>query len=268
MLFLSKLKKSKAILHRQIIVITMSEANKQIYSKVNEDSYEKILLMELSSIDNVLVKSNIKYAIFGGCGIAAYIGHFPRKMRDVDIIIYKNDHKKFISLLKKLGYNSRESKKGTHIHFDKRIGNHEIEIHAVFEDFILIDSNNHPITKYSFRNALEHCERLTLKSMDSIFITEIPVISIEEIMITKLFPPLEPTNVHDLLYILLNNKIDCTKFVNLLKTSGDIKILICNRLHNFINLIKDGNIIWVKFNLSSNIKKIHNILGIIYESCR
>src|SRR5437868_3896874 len=51
------------------------------------DSYESRVLGFIEEMHTSFSSGTLQYALFGGAGVAAYIGHLPRKIHDVDIVV-------------------------------------------------------------------------------------------------------------------------------------------------------------------------------------
>jgi len=178
-----------------------------------KNSYEDRLLYWLSEIDAYMRANRRRYGLFGGGAVAAYIGHFPRKLHDIDLLVLPNDIQAISAFLASRGFEHLKSTKSTRARFLKFVlRNHIYElIVSIFPgEFTLLDVDSEdlkPLGVYDFSMALEKVERRQILSLamnadgirESVDVDAVPL---EDLILSKLWPTFEPNTVHDLLLLL------------------------------------------------------------------
>ena len=77
------------------------------------DSYEYRLLNWLGSLDEFLKSREIPYAVFGGSAVAGYVGHLPRKLHDIDLIVHPSNSGELCEFLVQNGHELQETHKSS-----------------------------------------------------------------------------------------------------------------------------------------------------------
>jgi len=52
-----------------------------------QQSYESRLLYWLHEVHGFFESSRLVYALFGGAAVGGYVGHLPRKLHDIDVVV-------------------------------------------------------------------------------------------------------------------------------------------------------------------------------------
>lgn len=172
------------------------------------NSYESRILHWLSILDRHFVAKGITYALFGGAAVAAYVGHLPRKLHDLDILLYPPDIEHLIGFLEKNGFDHQKREKSDKAGFAKLIlKNHvyEMIISAFPARFILLDVDKEELPVlgvYDFAEAMKRTARREIRSFSNGESVGVSAVPLEDLIISKLWPTFEPSTVHDLLLLL------------------------------------------------------------------
>jgi hypothetical protein len=172
------------------------------------NSYENRVLYWLSNLDRHFAVQGISYALFGGAAVAAYVGHLPRKLHDLDILLFPADVEQLVVFLKENGFDHQKQAKSVRAGFAKLIlKNHvyEMIISAFPARFILldIDKEDMPVlATYDFAEALSRTVRREIRNLANEERVTVSAVPLEDLIISKLWPTFEPNTVHDLLLLL------------------------------------------------------------------
>jgi len=175
-------------------------------------SYESRLLYWLETLDRYLVSNAVSYGLFGGAAVAAYIGHLPRKLHDIDLLVMPERTDELGSFLKDAGFELSTSDKSRHANFSKfLLRNHVYElIVSVFPGrFTLLDVDKKDlplIGAYDFSGAILSSKRRAITSLANDGgiarqVVEVSTIPLEVLIISKLWPTFEPNSISDLLLL-------------------------------------------------------------------
>ena len=175
------------------------------YSKY---SYESRVLHWLREVDNHLTSNRIHYGLFGGAAVAAYVGHLPRKLHDLDLLLLPNDIKEFCSFLCSRGFKEQRSEKSSKAQFKKFVlANHIYDlIISVFPGkFTLLDvdsKNLRVLGVYDFSAGIKQSRRREIASLSGDQAIGVYAVPLEDLIVSKIWPTFEPNTVHDLLLLL------------------------------------------------------------------
>jgi len=173
-------------------------------------SYEHRILETLSAIDHFCEAEQIPYAVFGGSGVAAYIGHLPRKIHDVDLLALDADIPRLDRFLRKRQFARANTYKSRKAHFLKySLENHLYQqVVTIFPGkFVLLniaDPGLRPLEEFDFRESICSSKKRDIKTLRTTGDAgaSVRVLRIEDLLISKLWPVIEPTTVHDSFYLL------------------------------------------------------------------
>jgi hypothetical protein len=171
-------------------------------------SYEHELLAWISELDRYLVSAKITYALFGGGAVAGYIGQLPRKLHDLDLIVFPDQINALIDFLSQNGFLETKSYKSDKANFRKFTAERHIYqiITSIFPaEFKLLnfDDRRLPVLgTHDFSAAIRNSTRKKINSVDTRTSVEVSVIPLEELIFSKLWPAFESNTVHDLLLLL------------------------------------------------------------------
>lgn len=177
-----------------------------------ELSYESKLFHWLYRVDRFFENSEIPYALFGGAAVAAYIGHLPRKLHDLDIIIREADLKLADDFMRAEGFELQQTFKSQKANYRKYLlKNHLYEIIISFFPgcFTLLNVNQEDLPilgRFDFSRALKHAGRQRIESLGGKGGVSVKVVPVEDLIISKLWPTFEPNTVHDLAMLLATHK--------------------------------------------------------------
>lgn len=173
------------------------------------DSYERRLLNWLGCLDTFFLSQQTPYALFGGSAVAGYIGHLPRKLHDIDLLVLPKNQKPLKGFLAAKGFKlerTRKSKRAGFLKFVHRNDIYELIISVFPGSFRLLNLDDRKlplIAKYDFSSAIVNAVRRTIRSFDGQEGVAVSVIPMEDLIISKLWPTFEPNTVHDLLLLFL-----------------------------------------------------------------
>lgn len=217
-----------------------------------EPSYESYVFSHLYRLHLFLEAEKQPYAFFGGVGVAAYSGHLPRTLHDLDIIIPEGGEVGLVSRLHSEGFRENPRKKTKRANFRKFLFEDDRYqmIVAIFPGkFTLIDlgdANMRAIGTYDFGPALE---RRTVRSIHALGGKgEVPVVAvpIEDMIITKLWPTFEPKSILDLILLLGSdtaNHLDFSYLSDRVKQTESICSITLQTLKRFL-AVYNGKCLW------------------------
>ena len=170
------------------------------------NSNEKNTLRVIKAFDAFAKDREIIYATFGGAAVAGYLGHFIRRLHDLDFIIHESSIEDCKRHFKQNGFHARitqKSKKANFVQFEQPELNVICSLFAGKFNLIDIDSKDMPILiQYDLTETLQHRRQLRIESFDREVTCSILAIPIEDLLITKLFPTIEPNNMCDIAILL------------------------------------------------------------------
>jgi hypothetical protein len=173
-----------------------------------EQSYESRLLFWLNQLHHFCADNDLRYALFGGAAVGAYIGHLPRKLHDLDVICDARDVRKIVCYLQDEGFQEQKTVKARKAGYWKFVyRNHIYEmIVSIFPmRFTLLDLDavGYPVLgSYDFTSALARKRLLNVHSVDRHTTVAVYAIAFEDLIVSKLWPTFEPNTIHDLLLLL------------------------------------------------------------------
>lgn len=210
-----------------------------------EPSYESYVFSYLYSLHLFLETENQPYAFFGGVAVAAYSGHLPRTLHDLDLIIPEGEELGLVSCLCSEGFREHPTTKTKRANFRKFCfeDNRYQIIVAIFPGkFTLIDladSNMSAIGTYDFGPALEHRTVRSIHALGGEGTVPVVTVPIEDLIITKLWPTLEPKLIHDLILLLGSdaaNKLDLSYLATRMKQTEDMRSVTLQTLNRFLSV--------------------------------
>ena len=213
-----------------------------------EPSYESKLFHWLYRVDRFFEKSKMPYALFGGAAVAAYIGHLPRKLHDLDVIVREDDLKLADDFMRAEGFELQQTLKSQKANYRKYLlENHLYEIIISFFPgrFTLLNVNQEdlPILGcFDFSHALERAERRRIKSLGGQGGISVKVVPIEDLIISKLWPTFEPNTVHDLVVLLatVRGNLDLQYMKSRVCEAGSLGDLARQSLGHFAQVYKSS----------------------------
>lgn len=232
------------------------------------DSYEYRLLECLSELDEFFVSRHIPYGVFGGSGIAAYVGYFPRKLHDLDFLIPERQCDSTKTFLSQRGFQlleTEKSRKANFLKFTRRNHIYEMIVSLFPGEFNLLDLDNPelPIVgTYDFRGAIERSGRREISSLDGQKRSRVSVIPMEDLVISKLWPTFEPNTVHDLILLFSSDEalaLDIPYMRRKLDESGDMSAL-CNETFELFEAACRRTAWYKLSNKKNSVKKASAIL--------
>lgn len=207
------------------------------------NTHESKLIRLLSQITDYLCESGIVYGIFGSCGIAGYIGHFPRKIHDVDIVLKPDDMRQVKDVLESLGFSKEENQKNISANFENfvylkdGVWKPKVSLFPGKYTFVDVDDPTFkPLGTYDFTKSLEKRQFKQIYSIDHKQNVDVYVLPLEELIISKLWPVFETVNVHDLFLLLSNpdsENIDVNYILSRIKNSPEYTEMYLTNLDLF-----------------------------------
>jgi len=219
----------------------------------SELSYESYIFSHLYNLHLFLESEKQPHAFFGGSAVAAYIGYLPRNLHDVDIIIPQGEESKLVSYMNSEGFREIKTKKAGLANFSKFLyedDRYQMIISIFPGKFTLLDLSNPnmpPIGIYDFKTAIDH---RVLRSIHALCGRgEVPIITIpiEELIITKLWPVLEPKSVLDLGLLLCSEaskNLDFAYLSDRIKESKNIAPIIMKTMRRLNSIYEES--LWSK----------------------
>lgn len=224
---------------------------KELLEKFNEKSIEYSILDFLSRFSEL----KTPYAFTGGVAFGAYLGHLPRRLGDIDMVTSLKAFPKVKKFLLSLGF--KETTKTSIIkEFRKERCYFDVDIHI---DYLYL--GNPPkweiLAKYPLKKSLAERIKLPIKSMDGKKSVSVYVVSPHSHFLKKLFPPIEPSNMHDLIYLVITAR-NFEKFSNnvykLINNEKEFKEFFKERIKAYKSVIPKT--IWFKSLNSKNKEKV------------
>lgn len=223
--------------------------NKELSKKFNDQSVENSVIDFLKKFSKL--KGN--YAFTGGIAFGGYLGHLPRRSGDIDMVATKQTYPLIRKFLENNGFREKNVNKIVKTFYRKGMYFH-IDIHI---DYLYLANPKtwRIIDKYSLSDAVKKRNRAKIKSIDGKKEVNIYVVPSDYHFLMKLFPPLEPSNAHDLLYLILSKnggKKLLTRVKNIIENDIKYRQYFIKRIIQYKNLMHKT--IWY-YNLSSIGKK-------------
>jgi hypothetical protein len=238
---------------------TFGTTSNQLYYR---RSHEYHLINRLSELNSFLYSHKILYSLFGGLAVASYAGHLIRKLHDIDVILKPSQIEPVQTFLTEKGFKlcethkSKRAKYLKYIHHDNN-GVYQSKISLFPGKFTLLnlDSPDLPVlATYDFHDALFHSKPRVISSLDGEKKVEVIVLPIEDLIISKLWPTLEPTTVHDLLILLTSEEartLNMDYISQKISTSTPLKELYYKSLAIFKQIYKQTA--WYKLATNMNV---------------
>ena len=207
-----------------------------------EPSYESYVFEHLRHLCLFLEAQERVYAFFGGTAVAAYAGHLPRKLHDIDIILPEGNEGGLVSYLDSKGFREQETTKARQANFRKFLFEDDRYqmIVAIFPGrFTLLDLADPGmacIGTYNFGPALERRAIRPIHALCGEGHVPVATIPIEDLIITKLWPTLEPKTVYDLVLLLASDAarhIDLSYFATRIADEKAIRSVTVKMLERF-----------------------------------
>ena len=231
-------------------------------------SHEIRLLNCLIELDTFLLSHKISYCLFGGLAVASYAGHLIRKLHDIDIILKPNQIESLQNFIINKGFaicETNKSKKAQYLKYvrhDKN-GVYQLKTSIFPGKFILLNldsSHLSVLATYDFQDALSQSQRRVISSLDGEREARVNILPIEDLIISKLWPTLEPTTIHDLLILLTSPEaktFNMNYIFQKINSSQPLREIYCNSMAIFKKTYK--NTAWYK--LATNISEIDQMIG-------
>ncbi len=213
--------------------------------KIHEPSVESMALELLSALTNH--EAMPVHAFTGGTAFASYHGHFSRRA-DLDMVIHAEDLVSLDYVLQARGF-SRVHTQMEHIicQYSSPRSFFEIDVHLDRIVLALPDGWD-VVGEYDLREAIAQRETRVIHSLDGGSETAISVVPVWEHFVMKLLPPIEPHNIHDLLYAVLSpawgDDIPERAWMRIHRLLPPVRSLVLNRLVGIRGLWQ--NTIWAK----------------------
>ncbi|SRR6266481_2419341 len=176
----------------------------------HDSTYESRILCTLRNVDSFFESNKIPYAVFGGSGVACYLGHLPRKIHDIDLLISETDVPRAKRFLRSSGYvlqNTFKSRKASFLKYSLKNHLYEMVVSIFPGKFTLLDLEDPALTpfeEFDFRPAIRASSRREINSLSSASqqAVSVRVLPIEDLLISKFWPVVEPTTIHDSYFLL------------------------------------------------------------------
>jgi len=210
-----------------------------------EPSYESYVFSQLHDLYRFLKTEKQAYAFFGGVAVAAYSEHLPRTLHDLDLIIPEGEEDKLVLHLRSQGFSECPTRKAHHAHFRKFLfEDYRYQmIVAIFPGkFTLIDladASMPPIGSYDFRPALEGRVVRSIRALGGEGSVPVITVPIEDLIITKLWPTLEPKLIHDLILLLGSeaaSHMDLSYLAARIKEAASLRPVTLETLNRFLSV--------------------------------
>lgn len=217
-----------------------------------EPSYESYVFSHLYRLYLFLEAEKRPYAFFGGVGVAAYSGHLPRTLHDLDLIIPEGEEVGLVSRLHSEGFREHPRKKTKLAHFRKFLFEDDRYqmIVAIFPGkFTLIDlgdANMRAIGTYDFGPAIERRTVRLIHALGGKGAVPVVAVPIEDMIITKLWPTFEPKSILDLILLLGSDAashIDFSYLSARVKKTEGIRSVTLQTLKRFL-AVYDDKCLW------------------------
>ncbi len=205
-------------------------------------SYEYRLIHALREIDIFLTSNDIPYCLFGGAAVAGYAQHFVRKLHDLDLIVMPQHESQLRAYLLQQGFvehPSPISEKANYVRFAHQNPFCGLKASIFPGAFILLSQASETLTRlaiFDFEPGLRGASRKRILSLNNESSAEINVLRLEDLIITKLWPTVEATTIHDLLVLLSCTDPECldiSYIANRLHASPEMRYLYSTSLAIF-----------------------------------
>jgi len=179
-----------------------SSYKSRIRQKIEEPSVESLIIHFLIRL--LEERSLPTIAFTGGIAIGAYLGHLPRRLADIDLVILSKDFSALREILHRYCFHTVCGPR-SHIvsEFCSSDSFFDIDVH---QDAIILA--NPPeweaLGRFDLTDALHRRQMLTLHAVSRRGTVTLPTVPISYHFLMKLLPPIEPTNLHDILYMILS----------------------------------------------------------------
>ncbi len=233
-----------------------------------ERSYESYLIYWLNELDQHCRVAGLPYALFGGAAVGAYVGHLPRRLHDLDVLVLPSDVQTLAAFFLSRGFKERPSIKSEHAGFKKLVKRDELYemIITVFPGrFTLLDVDQPDLPlvgHYNLVPAIERRIQRQIRALGDSRIAQVQAIPLEDLIISKLWPTFEPTTVHDLMLLLCcpeAETLDTDYLETRVTHSGPLRWLSLQTLDKFESIYR--NSAW--YRLASSQETCERILGLL-----
>lgn len=209
----------------------------------SEPSYESYVFSHLYHLYLFLEAERQPHAFFGGTAVAAYSGHLPRRLHDIDLIVPEGEEGRLVSHMYSESFREQTTRKAKRANFRKFLyedDRYQIIVSVFPGKFTLLDLTNStmpPIGTYDFSVALERRNVRFIHALGGQ--GEVPVVTvpIEDLIITKLWPTLEPKSILDLSLLLCSDaasRLDFSYLAARVKQSEKICSVTLQTLKRFV----------------------------------
>jgi hypothetical protein len=145
-----------------------------------------------------------KVAFTGGLAIGGYLGHLPRRLNDIDLVVSPSDVSAWDSALGRRQFRLVGSERA-HIVLEYASQNRFFDIDTHVGRIVLANPPSwEPLGEYDLSDALTARVFTSLATIAHDRRISIPVVPAAHHVLMKLLPPPEPTNLHDLVYLFLS----------------------------------------------------------------
>jgi hypothetical protein len=210
-----------------------------ILEKLTEQSVEYDLMDFLQTLES---RGELPvHAYTGGLAFGCYLGHLPRRLSDVDMVIASADLPHLSAALHAVHYYPMSSAR-SHVIAEFRSDTNYFDIDVHLDRIVLaMPGDWRVVGEYDLRPALASRQNLAFASLDRTRLVRIPVVSREEHFVMKLLPPLEAHNVHDILYLLCTEPWTFRSHESVLgiyrRLEPDLKVLLRTRLSQIYDAV-------------------------------
>jgi len=208
-------------------------------------------LQDLQTITTEAKKWKIKLAVIGGYAVQAYTRAY-RFTKDIDLVTTREGLWKFKSLLRDLGYTSRDTKFG--IAGSKPFNEDFINIHiSVGKIFDMSTGFTYPVSQKLFNNAKKLAIAGYYEASKQLACSA-PVIDIETLLLLKLIPVGREKDTVDVLALLLDKKeeINLANLVNKIKQNIALRQHIIAQLRTYADFVRKGEAQKLWFNITGS----------------
>lgn len=195
----------------------------------SEPSYESYVFAHLYHLHLFLESQGPVHAVFGGAAVGAYSGHLPRKLHDIDLIVPEREETELVSHLRSERFREQvktKTKRASFREFVLEDDRYQIIVSVFPGRFTLLDladSAMPPIGTYDFGEALKRRSVRPIHALGGDGHVPVTTIPIEDLIITKLWPTVEPNSVYDLILLLASDMATRLDFPYLVARATQVK---------------------------------------------
>lgn len=173
----------------------------ELIEKFNEISVEYRVIEFVAKFSDAV---GTPYAFTGGIAFGGYLGHLPRRSSDIDMVTSAAGFSEIKRFLVSEGFVDKTDSAiirqfaSEEFYFD-------LDIHVDYL-YLGLPPAWEILGKFSLKEALENRVSVSVRSMDQKKSARFYAIPPEYHFLLKLFPPVETSNMHDLLYLIATCK--------------------------------------------------------------